>query len=63
MQTNRTRPGVTRLGALRVVDPAAWRSEIARALAAADGRVSVAAEVLGVAPRTLRGHIRDMRAA
>lgn len=47
------RPGITRLGALRRVDPDAWRAEIEHALAMTSSATR-AAEFLGVSPRTLR---------
>lgn len=64
MTTTRTRrPGITRFGALRRVDPVAWRAELDAALAAADGRVTDAARRLGIAPRTLHLALRTLRAA
>lgn len=43
-----------RLAALRVVDAAAWRREVARAVRASGGNVREAAGALGVAWRTVK---------
>jgi len=46
-------PQITRLGALRIADPDAWKNEIEEAMTNADGRVPDAAEVLEISPRQL----------
>lgn len=48
------RPGLTRLTALRLIDPCAWRAEVTRALDAAGGSTGQAATRLGVSRRTMQ---------
>lgn len=55
------RPGLTRMGALRRFDEAAWEREIRKAMEAAEGRIPDAAEALGVSTRTLYLWLEDQR--
>lgn len=54
-----TRPGISRLGALRIADNARWANEIRSAMRAAAGRVPAAAEALGVSARQLFRFLAD----
>lgn len=46
-------PVMTKIGAMKIVDPRAWNKAITRAMATADGRVGDAATALGVSERQL----------
>jgi hypothetical protein len=47
------RPGISPLGMMRKLDPPKWQRTVRKAMKAAEGRVPVAAEALGVNTRTL----------
>lgn len=51
--------GLTKIGALLVVDPSAAKAQIRNALLDTDGEVNPAADKIGVASRTLHGYIAD----
>lgn len=54
---------LSRLGALRMLDPIAWEQEIKRAMAKADGRVPEAAAILDIGEHRLYVILRDPRFA
>jgi hypothetical protein len=52
--------GLTRMGALKIADPAAFERELRRTMLAAGGRIPAAAEALGVSVRQLSRWLAEL---
>jgi hypothetical protein len=60
-EKQKSKPGLTELGALRRVDPAEWERRIRAAMDRAGLRIDVAAEMLGISRRQLFRWLNDER--